>query len=309
MSMWIGIKRVVRNGVIGFLRNGFVSLASIFIISITLFSIVGVIFTNAALKAVLEQLEQKVDINIYFVPDAPESEIQKLKATLEKQPEVAEVIYMSKDEALARFRERHKDDPATLKALDELDSNPLGASLAIRAKEIGQYESIAKFLEGKTELEANQTPLIEHINFFKNKPVIDRLIEISKSAKRLGIALAVILVFASFVIVFNTIRLAIFSAKDEISVMKLVGASNWYARGPFVIEASLYGFVSGLLVYAISYPIAVWLGPASYRFFGNFSTEMFFEEHALWLFVVTVGSGVLLGAISSYFAARRYLKV
>lgn len=309
MTMWVSTKRIIRNGVVGFLRNGFISLATMLIMSITLFFIGAIMFTGAALNAVLTQLEEKVDINIYFATDAQEEDILSLKQTLEAQSEVALVEYISREESLILFRTRHKDEPSTLKALEELAENPLGASLAVRAHEIGQYEQIAYFLEGKTTVAEGTRPMIERINFFKNKPVIDRLTHISESARRIGLAVTLFLIFASIAIVFNTIRLAIYTTRYEISVMKLVGASNWYARGPFVVEGALYGFVSGMFVFAIMYPLSAWLGDASLKFFGNFSTMDYYESNAFLLFVTLIGTGVLMGAISSFFAARRYLQV
>ncbi len=309
MNTWVSTKRIIRNGVVGFLRNGFISLATMLIMSIMLFTIGALVFTSAALDAVLAQLEEKVDINVYFATDAPEDDILNLKKSIEAQPEVAGATYVSKEESLEIFKRRHADDTSTLKALEELDENPLGASLAVRAHEMGQYEQIAKFLEGKTVVSEGTRPMIERINFFKNKPVIDRLTHISESARRIGLAVAIFLVLASIAIVFNTIRLAIYTTRDEISVMKLVGASNWYARGPFVVEGALYGFVSGVFVFAVLYPIAAWLGSASLKFFGNFSTIDYYEGHAFFLFAILVCGGVLVGAISSFFAARRYLSV
>ncbi len=301
------LKRIGRNGLLGFLRNGFISFTTILIMSIALFSVGMIMFTNEAMNAVLSQIEERVDINVYFATDAPEDEILALKKRLETLPEVKEIKYVSRDEALAAFRAKHKDEASTIKALDELGENPLGASLAIRAKEMSQYETIAKFLEGKTEVKEGERSIIEHINFFKNKPAIDKISYLSKTIKKIGFALTLILLFASVAIVFNTIRLAIYTTRDEIYVMKLVGSSNWYAQGPFVIEGALYGFTAGLIVYAIFYPIAYWLHEPSLKFFGNFSTLNYFEANALILFVVLILSGVLLGAVSSFFAARRYL--
>ncbi len=309
MSNWVSTQRIIRNGVVGFIRNGFISLATILIMSITIFSIGVIMFTTAALDSVLLQLEEKVDINIYFATDAPEEDILALKQTLESQPEVSIVTYITREESLEIFRNRHVDEPSTIKALEELGENPLGASIAVRAKEIGQYEQIAQFLESETAVADGQRPIVERINFFQNKPVIDRLMNISASAKRVGFFVTLFLIFASVTIVFNTIRLGIYTLRDEISIMKLVGASNWYARGPFIVEGALYGFVSGLFVFTILYPIAAWLGSASLQFFGNFSTIDYYESHSLLLFVTLVGSGVLVGSLSSFLAARRYLKV
>lgn len=306
MAFWTNIKRVSRAGFVGFFRNGFVSLATVLIMSITLFVIGSSMTMGAALDATLAQLQDKVDINVYFLTDAPESDILALRDSVSELPEVASVTYVTRDEALERFRERHKDDQLTLQALDELDDNPLGASLAIRAKETSQYEGIAKFLENETAVGAG-TQIIEKVNYFQNKAAIDKLTDIINASERFGLIVTVFLIAASLLIVFNTIRLAIYTTKDEISVMQLVGASDWYVQGPFVIEGALYGFVAGILSLLTMYPIAVWLGPASQAFLGSFNVLAYYANNIGWLFFVLVGTGVALGAFSSLIAVRRYL--
>lgn len=306
MALWTNIKRVSRAGFVGFLRNGFVSLATVLIMSITLFVIGSIMTMGAALDATLVQLQDKVDINVYFLTDAPESEILALRDSVSELPEVATVTYVTRDEALQRFRERHKDDQLTLQALDELDENPLGASLAIRAKETSQYEGIANFLENETAVGAG-TQIIEKINYFQNKAAIDKLTDIINASERFGLIVTIFLIAASLLIVFNTIRLAIYTTKDEISVMQLVGASDWYVQGPFVIEGALYGFVAGVLSLLAMYPVAAWLGPASQAFLGSFNVLSYYGNNIGWLFFVLVGTGVVLGALSSFIAVRRYL--
>lgn len=306
MALWTNIKRVSRAGFVGFLRNGFVSLATVLIMSITLFVIGSIMTMGAALDATLVQLQDKVDINVYFLTDAPESEILALRDSVSELPEVATVTYVTRDEALQRFRERHKDDQLTLQALDELDENPLGASLAIRAKETSQYEGIANFLENETAVGAG-TQIIEKINYFQNKAAIDKLTDIINASERFGLIVTIFLIAASLLIVFNTIRLAIYTTKDEISVMQLVGASDWYVQGPFVIEGALYGFVAGILSLLAMYPVAAWLGPASQAFLGSFNVLSYYGNNIGWLFFVLVGTGVVLGALSSFIAVRRYL--
>jgi len=171
MTFWTTTKRVARYGFIGFLRNGFVSLAAILIMTITLFVSSVLLIAGAALDSTLEQLMQKVDVNVYFVTTASEDQIMEMKRELETLPEVASIEYVSRETALAEFRERHKNEASTIQALDQLSENPLGASLAIRAKETSQYESIAEFLTGKQE----GGTLISKVNFYQNKPAIDRL--------------------------------------------------------------------------------------------------------------------------------------
>ena len=264
---------------------------------------------GAALDSVLIQLQEKVDINVYFLTDAPEDSILSLRDSVQELPEVANVEYVTREEALERFRERHKDDQLTLQALDELEENPLGASLAIRAKETNQYESIAKFLEAETAVGNGEPTIIEKVNYFQNKAAIDKLTDIINAAERFGVITSIFLILASVLIVFNTIRLAIYTTKDEINVMQLVGASDSYVQGPFIVEGALYGFVAGVLALGALFPIALWLGPSSQAFLGEFNTLSYYVSHLPYLIFVLVGTGILFGAISSFLAVRRYLGV
>ena len=301
------MKRVARYGLIGFVRNGFVSLAAVMIMTITLFIVAALMISGAALTSSLTQLTEKVDVTVYFTTNASEDQIMNMKKSLEALPEIAVVTYVSREEALATFRERHRGDQLTLQALDELGENPLGASLEIRAKETSQYESIAQFLETQQK-SATGTALIDKVNFYQNKTAIDRLTNIIETSRRLGIAVALVLGIATLLIAFNTIRLAIYTARDEIGVMNLVGAGHWYVRGPFMIAGILYGIVSGLIVLLLLYPITAWIGPSSERFFGVFNVFSYFIASFPFLFLTIMGAGVGLGALSSYLAVRRYLR-
>jgi len=109
-------------------------------------------------------------------------------------------------------------------------------------------------------------------------------------------------------IAFNTIRLAIYTSRDEIGVMNLVGAGHWYVRGPFVIAGILYGLISGIVVLLVLYPATAWLGPASERFFGSFNVFDYFVGNFATLMLSVLALGISLGAISSYLAVRRYLR-
>lgn len=308
MSYWTTAKRVARYGFVGFIRNGFVSLAGILIMTITLFVVAGLMISGAALTSVLKQLTDKVDVTVYFVTSATEGQIGEMKQTIEALPQVASVTQVSREEALAKFRERHENDQLTMQALDELGGNPLGASLEVRAKETSQYEAIAQYLEAQQAARSDGGAVIEKVNFYQNKTAIDRLSNIIETSKRLGLAIALILGFASLLIAFNTIRLAIYTARDEIGVMNLVGASRWYVRGPFVIAGILYGAISGLIVLILMYPLTLWLGPGTERFLGSFNVFTYFIEEFPMLFAVIMGSGIALGALSSYLAVRRYLR-
>jgi len=306
--VWTNIKRILRSGFVSFWRNGFVSLATVLIMTVTLFVIGAVVFLGAMLNVSLSELKDKVDINVYFLTDAPEEDILALKGAIEGLPETAEVDYLSREDALTAFRARHENDQLTLQALDELDDNPLGAILTVKAKETSQYESIAKFLEGDTALGSGNVPIIDKVNYFQNKTAIEKLSRIIDSAEKLGFIVSVVLVIISIIITFNTIRLAIYTSREEISVMRLVGASTTYTRGPFVVEGILYGIVAGILTLLLFYPITFWLGPYTEGFFSSINLFSYYGSNFGQIFILILGSGILLGGISSYLAVRKYLE-
>lgn len=306
---WTNVKRIIKYGSVGFIRNSFVSLSTILVMTVTLFVIGSLIFIGAVLNSTLNQVRDKVDINVYFVTTAAEGSILSLKKSIEALPEVKSVTYLSRDEALLNFRKRHANDQLILQALDELGENPLGASLSILAKETSQYEGIAAFLENDAVISTGEEPIVEKINFFQNKIAIERLTRIIDSSERFGIAIIIFLLIASIMITFNTIRLTIYIARDEISVMKLVGANNSYVRGPFVFEGVLYGVVAGIITLILFYPLTLWLGPYTEGFFNDINIFQYYLDNFGQIFLIIMGTGISLGAISSYLAVRKYLKI
>jgi cell division transport system permease protein len=306
---WVKVKRVVWTGFVNFWRNGFVSLSTVLVMTVTLFVIGSLLFSNALLNASLSELQDKVDVNVYFLTSASETDILSLKKSLEALPEVAVAEYVSRAQALDNFKKRHENDALTLQALDELGDNPLGAVINIRAKETSQYEGIAKFLEGKEVLSKDGVSIIEKVNFYQNKAAIDKLTRLIDSSERLGIAVALILSVLSVLIAFNTIRLIIFISREEISVMRLVGASNKYIRGPFVVSGVMYGVVAAVITLIVFVPVTYWLGSATNQFFSGINLFNYYLDNFVSVGLVLVGSGVVLGAVSSFLAVRRYLTV
>lgn len=308
--LWITTKRVIRSGFYNFWRNGFVSLSAILVMVVTLFVIGSTIFSGALLDSSLKQLKDKVDINVYFFGTASEQDILTLKAKLEKLPEVATpVSYVSKEDALNAFKNRHQNDQFTLQALDELGVNPLGAELNIKAKDPSQYETIANFLNGSNALSSDGGTIIDKINYYQNKDAIDKLTRIINSANRLGFVLTMLLIVISILITFNTIRLVIYMSREEISVMRLVGASMGYIRGPFFVAGAIYGFISAIITLILFYPVTLWLGKTTENFFINLNIFQYYTHNFGQIFLIVVGSGVIIGAVSSWLAARKYLKV
>lgn len=304
---WTTIKRIIKAGFINFWRNGSVSLSAIFVMVIALSIITTTILTTAFLGTALKELQDKIDINIYLVQSAEESSITDLKDRLETLSEVKEITYISREQALEQFRARHENDQRILQALDEVGENPLTAVLNIKAKEPSQYAGIAAFLGGKTALSGDILSIVDKVNYNDNKIAIERLVRVIAGVKKLGSFFTIVMVGISILITFNTIRLAIFIAREEIGIMRLVGGNRGYIRGPFVVEGMMYGFVAGLLTLIIFYPVTYWFRNTTQGFYGGVDLQHYFVANFLEIFSIVIFSGVVLGAVSSYLAVRKYL--
>ncbi len=300
------LKRIMKAGFMGFTRNSLVSFAAVLVMTITLSFITSILLLQAVLYFSLDTIKDKVDVTIYFTVNAPESKILVLRESLLKLPEVAEVTYTNREEALAIFREKHKDDYPTIAALDEIGINPLGAYLNVRAKQISQYEGIANFLKSDSALASGSEQIIDKVNYHKNKVVIDKLNSIISGAQKLGFLVTLVLIVVSIIITFNTIRLAIFISKDEIGVMRLVGASKMYVRGPFLISGVIYGMISTLITLVLFIPVTFWMGKRMTGFLG-LNIYDYYVANFLQIFIIVLLSGVALGTVSSFLAVRRHL--
>ena len=313
------LKRITRTGFINFWRNGFLSFAAIVVITLSLCSFGGLIFASAFARSLLAEVKDKVDINVYFTLDAGESDIMALQKDINVLPQVASTSYVSRDQALASFKTRWNDNALIMQGLDEIGTNPFPASLNIKAKDPGQYGSIASFLNNKNPTDQNGTPIIEKVNYEENKLMIDRLSSIIPTVEKAGSLIAIIFVIVAIIVVWNTIRLIIYSARDEISVMKLVGASNSYVRGPFVVSGIMYGIISGVLALLVLTSCAYWGDSLILRMAGvdvaaNFQLMVnvfstYLMKNFTEIFSIIMVSGIVLGGVSSYVAARRYLRV
>jgi cell division transport system permease protein len=303
----VNTKRIFISGFRSFVRSGFTSFASVTMMTVTLFVMTSLIFVQASLSASLADIKNKVDVTAYFIQNTDEQAILDMQKSLTKIPEVKEVTYTSAAEALATFKQNHANDYLTLQALEELSSNPLGASLSIKARDPSQYESIAKYFEGDSALSKGTVNIIDHVDYNQNKVVIDRLTSIISGARRLGFVVSLVLILISILITFSTMRLIIYMSREEINVMKLVGAGLRYIGGPFMVTGMLVGAVASLLTMALFLPVTIWLGNQMTDFIGmnlfTYYTDNFFQ-----IFVLMLLSGIILGSISSAFAIMRYLR-
>ncbi len=304
---WMSIKRVLVSGWKNFARGGAVSAATVLIMTVTLTIIGSLIFLSALLTFTLNTIKNKVDVSVYFVTTATEPSILSVKDQLQKLPQVAKVTYTSAEDALAAFRDRHANDQLTLQALDELGGNPLDASLEVQANDPSEYESIVSFLEASPALSVGGTSIVDRINYAQNKEVIDRLTLAIQATREIGFAIVTLFALASILIAFATVRLAIYTARDEIAVMRLVGASNSYIQGPFIITGIITGAIAATAVLLLLWPTTWYAGEKTASWFGGFDVATYYSSHFLLIFLILMGAGVVLGAIASVFAIRKYL--
>lgn len=305
---WITLKRIVSSGWINFRRSGFVSTSAVLITTITLSVITALIIFQGMLFGAVKTLQNKVDVTVFFNVGSSEEDIFALKQQLEKLPEVDSVTYTSADEEVIEFRERHSNDYLTLQALEELGDNPFGGSFRIKAKDSSQYESIAALLEGDTALAKDNALLIERINFAQNKQAIDRLNSVISAVEKGGLATSLIFAIVSITIMYTTIRLTIYMVKDEIGIMRLVGASRMYARGPFVVEGVIYGILAWAISSLLFFPVTIWVNAGIGELI-DFNVYQYFTSHLLIILPITLGIALVLSFISSWLAVRKYLNV
>jgi len=301
--MFTVISRIVHFGFLNFWRNGWLSVATVAVMVLALLVFIGLILFNVVTDQAILSIQEKIDIAVYFKTTAPEDEILKIKQAIEGLDQVKSVEYISRDEALAIFKEAHKDDPTITQALLQLEENPLEASLRIKAKESNQYESIANYL-GSAELK----DIIDEISYFKNQDAINRLNVVIYNINRGGLVLTLIMALIAGLMVFNTVWIAIYSSRDEIAIMRAVGASNVLVRGPYMVEGIIAGVFAAVLSLVVAAPFIHLASP--------FITRLIPELNLLSYFYANIGKllfyqflfGTIVGSLSSFLAVRRHLK-
>lgn len=307
MSLGLDLKRIFREGLVAFWRNKVVSFASVLIMTMSLLMLSSLLFLNGILDFSLSQLQDRVDINIYFFPDTPVEEIRDLEEKILLIPEVRDVSYVSKEEALFDFELRHANDDLIKRSLEELGDNPLGASLNIRAKESTQYEAIVTAIESEPVVVNSE--FVERTNYHDNKGVIDRLNQFSSVVRGVVYASILFLGIIAVLVVLSTMRIAIYSSRNDIVVKRLVGAEHRYVRGPFTVMGVLYGFIAGVISLIILFPVTNWLSGVTNTFFGGMSIKNYFIENILQFGIIICGVGIALGFFASLLAIRKYLRV
>jgi cell division transport system permease protein len=301
--MFTVISRIFHFGLKNFWRNGWLSTATVAIITLALFVFGTLIIFGFITDRAAASIQDKIDISVYFNTNTSEDQILNIKQSLEGLSEVQKVDYISRDQALAIFKQNHANDPTISQAVNELDTNPLEASLNIKAQRPDQYANIAGYL-GTSDL----SQYIDSVSYTENQTVIDRLAKIVKTVETGGYVVTILLALMAGLVVFNTIRLAIYSNREEIGVMRVVGASNALVRGPYVVEGMLCGAIAGVLSLLLLAPAVYFTSPYLDIFIPGIGVFHYFYTHIVQLLLYELVFGVVLGAASSFVAVRRYLR-
>ena len=296
--------RILKYGFQSFWRNGWLSTATVLVMVLALITFQGLLLFDVVTKSAVTSIRDKIDIAVYFRRTTAEDDMLKMKKAVEQLPTIKAVEYISSADALADFKERHKNEPTISQALTELAANPLLASLNVKAKDPNDYPAIAQYLEND-----GFSPIVDKVTYSQNKNAIDRLNKLIDTLNRMGLAVTIFIAFAASLVAFNTIRLAIYSNREEIGIMRLVGASNTFIKGPYIVDGVLYGFFGSLVTLLLTAPLLNIATPVVARLIPEMDLQAYFYANLPTLFGYLLIFGAALGILSSWVAIRRYLRV
>lgn len=304
--MFLSLARVSKLAFQQFHRNLWLSIATITLLVLSLLTVNLIVGLGAVSQAAIASVQNKIDVSVYFKPQIENDVVEKVRGALLELKEVSAVDFIPKEGALDRFKERHAQDPIIMESLGELGENPFGATLAVRAHNPEQYPKIISFLEGDSYKD-----LIEEKNFDDHELVITRINSLMRNIRSFGLVVAGIFGMIAILVVINTVRVAVYTHRGEIRVMRLVGASNWFIRGPFLFEALWFSFVATVCTAIIVYAGAFFAQPYFNNLFEgvNVSLVGYYNSNALIIFGAQFVGILLLTVVSSFLAVRRYLRV
>lgn len=301
----LSFARIIKFGFQDIFRNIWLSLVTVVILILALFSINMLITVDLISKAAVNSVKEMVDVNLYLKPEAEESQILALKSKITALDQVKEVKYVSKADALELFKAKHKNNPEVLDALRELGKNPLTPTLLIKPKNIDEYDQLISVLNSIS------SEIIESRNFDDHKAVLTKINIISQKVRQAGIILSSIFVLITLLVVYNAIRVAIYTHRREIGIMRLVGASNWFIRAPFLISSVIYAALGCAAIVGIFYPFLTILQPYLEAFFIDYKINLltYFNDNFLQIFGLEFLGALTVSGLASIIAVGKYSKV
>jgi len=299
--------RITQAGLRNFLRNSWLSVAATAVMMVTLILMTFSFISNSALTSTIKSVTDKIDVSVYLAPTVTQAQVNTFESNLLASPNVQGVTYMSQAQAVAAYRQQNKNNQQLLQALD-IAGDALPASIQVKAKDPKKLDQIATVINQPNN-RALQDPTAPPSYSGNRKTTIDRIVHFSNFFHETSLIASIIFVVISIMIIFNTIRMAIYTRREEIEIMKLVGATDWFIRGPFLVEASLYGIIAAGLALLFCYGLLI-SGAAK---LGNYiditSTVHIFRHYPVLVVLAEMAAGVIIGATSSLLAMIRYLKL
>lgn len=309
---WLTWVRMARYGANNFTRNAWLTTAATAVMTITLVIIFTTVMARSVLVSTVDELRQKVDYSIYLRSDVTGSEVSKARDKFEQLSNVTSVRYIDTDQARDAYIDQNNPSKEELQAISELKINPFFPSFRVVISDPAKTSELAALVERDQDVRnvLNPDPKRQPSFTGEKKKVIETISSWAQLAERGGIVASILFVAISMLIIFNTIRMAIFSRKDEIEMMKLIGADKSFIRGPFVVEAVMYGFFAALAATALGYTMLVTIEPqlSSYGIAISSTRDLLIAWSPLTL-AIMIFLGALIGVIASRLAVRRYLKV
>ncbi len=301
--------RIIKAGIQNFIRNATLAIAAMAVMVITLTIVLLSIIANATFTNTIDSLTDKIDISVYLKDSVKQKETDQLLADIKSIPGVESVEYKSKDQILKEQQQAPPDGNSDIqKALQQID-NPFPATIRIKPVDPNDLAGIQGFLEQPDikKLQSSETSYSGN-----RREAVDKITKAANFLQQAGVVGVLIFATVSMLIIFNTIRMAIFNRRDEITIMRLLGASTWYIRGPFVVETVLYGVISAAISLSLLNSLFVVSASAfeanSLGLLDISYSNTYFANNFWKILAGQMGIGILIGAASSMIATRRYLK-
>lgn len=286
-------------------RNPGLSTMTVFILLLMLLSVNALWSMDVMTKEAVRLVKNQINISFYLAPDISDKSVAEIRSYLAAFPEITQIDLLTREQVLKSFRTRHQFSAEVLDALSELGGNPFGPTLIVKTKEPGDYRKIIQAVSVP-----EYDPLIEGKSFEGHEEALDRIQIITNRIERIGFGLSLLFAFISFLIIFNTIRVAILTQRAEISIKRLVGANNWFIRGPYLLESLVFTIASVALAMLVMYFATRYLDRyVSVVFPNGFSLTNYYSSHMLYLFGIQTVAVLTLTVLSSFLAMRRQLKV
>ena len=305
---FITLERIVQTGLVNFVRNISLSVAATAVMVVTLTGVLSSVIVSATFNHSIADLTEKIDISVYLKDTVTEDQRSKLIDQLEGLENVQSVEYLSKEKALELYQETNQQDTELQVAISQSD-NPLPATIRIKPEDPGKLEDIRQVLESG---EVKQLQAEETSYSGDRKQAIDNITNATSFFTRAIVVGILIFAIISMLIIFNTIQMAIFNRRDELTIMRLLGASPWYIRGPFIVETMIYGIVAAVLSLTITNAIfTIQQSAFDASNFGLLDVKYaneYYKDNFLLFTLMQILAGMAIGAISALIATKRYLK-